>query len=1023
MPLASPRPRPVSRPTVRPLSSSGGGAPSFTPLSFGFSASRDEGTVGDYYVDGTSGSDANPGTLAQPKATITGALAISGIGGKHIKVRAGTYRETVTLSSKGGSLGARTTISRYGNEAVIITAAEPITGWTQCGAGDATVLGSTLGVSNSPVYKKAITSSDVAGGDARAAHLYENGTRLLPAIDWLPNPLYPQFSAVTSQWHTSSATITSGGLITGYQLASVTSKYTTAQITNADVLFHYYPNLGGRTKVASFSGGTIGLTDTTRTYESNANKDRFALINILPAMKKGQWGFTDDGGGNFTLYVYPNSAANMTAGIEISKRETCIDCGTSTSHLEVRGLIIQRASSANATSTGGGYAFMAGGDTKRENIVIDNCYLRDTYRLNWDYAPIWMGNIDDWQVRRTTVENAFGQFGVFMSGQAWDVGAGMADGGRMDLCKIVNCENSPIRHFGQTNKIVSRTIARGCGVSSHANKGTDYLSCHKVLYWGVDFRGCSGYHTWQEASSVAMAFCDIPVNYISADGRAIVDQNYNSTAGMYSPATEQGINGDSFVLNCLTEPFKDAPAQPISITLGKLNDTAVLYTVKNNILNGATFSTAAAGTGSVKTDRLNNWKTNLLTSGSTYDASDQTATIGAVYTDYASGNVSIKSNSPSRSATTTSIAADIATLAGWFPDFDGFGKDMSGTAFNSASPPMGPYVDPANAPAVDPMWVEKPTDSGTPTVGVSLSSTGGYLVAFPWVATTYQWQRSTDLYAADDGWTDISGQTSASYTAVTGDIGYYLRRKNTAGTAVCYTLFQTAVAAAFPLADPVVLTTKQRAQTGSPYTLNVANGGETATFTVSNKPILVRVAFRINATDPIPAVTVGTPGRGSGGTTVTYLADDSRTSVGEYWFYLGSPGSGSVTVQAIGSGGNIYSHRIDVIELGGATGANAGSTTGTSSNSVSHSVATGSANTIVLHGTARVGGDTAGNSMTTTGATTLTAASGNSGGSDLYSDILVDLAWEQVASSSTATATTSWTNSASACRRSVVITS
>ena len=38
--------------------------------------------------------------------------------------------------------------------------------------------------------------------------------------------------------------------------------------------------------------------------------------------------------------------------------------------------------------------------------------------------------------------------------------------------------------------------------------------------------------------------------------------------------------------------------------------------------------------------------------------------------------------------------------------------------------------------------------------------------------TTWQWSRSMD---GAEGWEDIAGATSASYTPKTGDVGYYLR--------------------------------------------------------------------------------------------------------------------------------------------------------------------------------------------------------------------------------------------------------
>jgi len=281
----------------------------------GYQPSTDNGTTGDLFVDQATGSDANPGTLGSPKLTISGAMSIA-TAGQVIRVKAGTYRETVSFAGKGGSVGDRTTVARYGTDVVKVTAANALTGWTQCGAGDATVLGAVLGVVSSPVYKKTIAKSTIASSNPRAAFPFENGVKLNACMARSPNPLYPESEGVTEEWLTATTTVTSGGLITGYRLSSLTSLYTTAQIQNADVVFYGVPNLNYRTKVSSFGAGTdavantINLTDDTRTYAATANKDKFALINILPALKAGEWGFTDDDATNCTIYIYPTNPAS-----------------------------------------------------------------------------------------------------------------------------------------------------------------------------------------------------------------------------------------------------------------------------------------------------------------------------------------------------------------------------------------------------------------------------------------------------------------------------------------------------------------------------------------------------------------------------------------------------------------------------------------------------------------------------------------------------------------------------------------
>jgi hypothetical protein len=978
-----------------------GGAPPAAGVISGFLADRDEGTTGDFFVDPVAGSNANPGTLAQPKASIAGVLAlgVGVVGGKHIKLRAGVYREQVNLEGFGGSSGARTTMSRYGTEEAIISAAEVMTGWTQCGAGDAPQLGAVLGVVSSPVWKKTVSSSVFAGGDPRAAYFFEAGARMLPCIDWRPNPLYPDQTSVTDQWWTADSTVTSGGLITGYIDASVTSKYTQAQIEAADVLFHYKENVNGRTKVAGFNSGTgvVSITDTTQDYETNPYKDRWALINILPNLKKGQWGYIDHGDGTCTVYVRPRNAANLTTGIEYSARESCFDLGGATSYLEIRGLVLERASSAASSAAAGGYAIVGGGVTKRQNIVIRNNLIRHTYRARRDYAAIWLGNVDDWIVAQNTVIDAVGQFGIFVQGGDWQNAGGMAKRGRLDRNKVIRAENSPFRCYGQELMIGSRNVARACGNSAHANKFNVYSDGHRCLWYANDLRSCSGYATHQRASSQCLLFNDIPVTYGGADGRAIVDQNSSSNATAVdpgtglpdydlrkqSPATEQGIDGTSYILNNMTAPFKDALAFTNALTLGNaVENAAVKYTVKNNIVHGAaTVDLASLTTGG--------WKNNLMTSGAVLDASDTTALHTAVYVDAATGNVSIRVDSPSRTAATASIAAELAILAGWFPDFDGFGFDLAGDSYSASAPPMGPYVNPDHAAEFDAVWIEAPAPSGTPLVGGSLTSSGGYYAVSPWATPTYQWQTSADIDAADDDWTDVAGATSASWTPTAGLIGRYARRRNRVGTSDSYTLFETAIASSYPLADPVVLTSGVSAWTGGYTTKQI----ETASFTASGKPLLIYVAQRnASSADTTLTVTVGTAGRAFGtGTAATFKQRSRRTSV-EQQAWLVTPGSGTVTVQvesSLQSGGVAFA----VLEVDGAT--NTGATNATGGTSVSShtcTVTTTAADSNAFESIAFLDGT---KTVTWAGATELFNLSS---GSNTSSDVRFSCAWEQAPS-------------------------
>ncbi len=229
-------------------SGGGGGGSSLT---YGFLASRDEGTTGDWYVDASvssSGAGTSPATAFK---TIAEAISALSADNQTIRVRnnggSGKYRESVTAPRP-------VKIKGYATEKPIITAANTITGFVQCTGADAAVLGS---LSPSAIWKKSgIAKSVFAGSEVRAAHPYQDGVRLTPAIAWLPNPQYPDNQDATQQYLTSVSTLTytfdPGGpneeiRIEGYEFPSELHSYTQAQVETADILFHCKENINART--------------------------------------------------------------------------------------------------------------------------------------------------------------------------------------------------------------------------------------------------------------------------------------------------------------------------------------------------------------------------------------------------------------------------------------------------------------------------------------------------------------------------------------------------------------------------------------------------------------------------------------------------------------------------------------------------------------------------------------------------------------------------------------------------------
>src|SRR5689334_8107505 len=81
-----------------------------------------------YYV-ATGGSNTNPGSLGLPFRTIQKAASVARAGDV-VYVRAGTYRETIT-PARSGTASAPITFQPYRNEAVTVSGADVVSGWSK----------------------------------------------------------------------------------------------------------------------------------------------------------------------------------------------------------------------------------------------------------------------------------------------------------------------------------------------------------------------------------------------------------------------------------------------------------------------------------------------------------------------------------------------------------------------------------------------------------------------------------------------------------------------------------------------------------------------------------------------------------------------------------------------------------------------------------------------------------------------------------------------------------------------------
>ena len=975
----------------------------------GFQAAQDEGTSFDLYVDNVNGNDGNSGTsVGAAKATIGGAIAVHSanqtIGIRNVD---GTvYNEALAVPSN-------ITLSGYAAEKPVLSGSQLFTGAVACVAGDETVVGPNW----ASMYKiTGVAKTNFVDDDPFNAHLIEDGTQMMIAMGRLPNPRFRNIESFNLDWLWADEVVTDGGtpeLILGHKLPSFTDNYTKAQIENCDVRFHRAPNGATRTPVASFDEATktIFLTDQTREYETNQYRNRFALVNLVPAIQVGQWAFVDQGT-TADIYFWPRVPANVNTKITYSNLDTLIS-GRDSENVVIRSMIIRDTAATQPVGFDVPIRFDRGLSNPRIGpFTIDNCWIKNSYSKGDGYGAIYARNHDNYLIRQTTIEDIRNAFGLFLSGgRRGDVSL-QTEGGKMERSIVLRADKSPIRIYANKDNIVDTCWFLDSGLAAHANKGNHYWGGIKSLWIRCIWHGCSGYWTWQHTDRQDLVLCWVPTNF--SDARAIVDQN---NVAYLSDATFNNTNGDTYILNNESPATQNAvdAASFNAMILGEAVETNVLFSAQNNIIHGDTGTLA---------DKLitNGWKNNTYTGGTTRDPSDVSTPHANVYEDVSVGNFGVKATSPTRSAAGNSLASlpgtdGAITLTARWPGVD-FTKDAAGDPWDLANPGVGCAGNPDNLPALPPSWIERPVITGTPTVGTELSVSAGICMQIKnYQAPTHQWCRVSDPYSDSSLWTEIAGATGSTYTAQGADVGFYLGVKSAVGVAETQVVMNSQVQSSFPISMGNVLVSTPHIDDQN---IPINTWWESATFVSDGTPLLVMFVCRTDTSTVVPTweVTVGAQGRANGTGEAVTMDAAAYCQRGNSMMHFGAiiaPTAGTVTIQWRSTDQIIDSIAPYVYPVTGMTafGVKGSRIGGSNRTSLAPDVDTGTANSLVVHAVVRQALTTAPTGVTSN-VGTMKLQNGYSGQLQNAGSALADFAVQEAAGVGNYAATLSWTTARSA---------
>lgn len=638
---------------------------------WGYTPGVDYGTVGAMFVDAVSGDDANNGlTVGAAKKTIGAAMTAmpNNTGGK-IKIKAGTYKETVAMKS--GASGNRLVLEPYGTDAPIISCAEPMaTGWVSCVVGDATLVGANWA---SMIKKTGVPVNTFPQNDPISANLFAGDIRLNLARKF-------KYGQNVTAWTRSLDFLTAdsvtmvGGEITAYQHAALLAAFTPFQLNKSIMVVQEAPNIVNIRR-PTISGADI-VPHASVTRDSNTGvgwHNNFGMINLIAAMEQGGWGVDWDGtASTCDLYVWL-PAGKTAADIRYSARTNAIIGNVN--HYELNGLICENFSgqqnnfwgtSGATLARGFGSALSADSTTVgKQNIKVNNCWFRNGWSHCDHVGGVSIYNGTDVVIRKTFFDDLQSTEGCTIVQSANVL---------VEWCKYDKVFREDFWPRG-TNKVVyAHNLHTGSMLGHSHNNGVAFYALNEGLEWGNIWKNATFFGTWQDANNIQ--FCFNVFDWIGSYN-AIKDQS-GSVAGL------PGTIGGMMLHNTLV--FSAYRIWPVSQSILVQEGAAHPFKIKGNIYYGCTY------TGTTMTSNDHNINTrnsaNLPAgTGNQYEAIDTT------FRDRANRDYSIGAGSVIRTTPSSSIAAEIAALAGAYPFFTDF-TDAFGQTINQAAPTIGAMMNP-----------------------------------------------------------------------------------------------------------------------------------------------------------------------------------------------------------------------------------------------------------------------------------------------------------------------------------------
>lgn len=643
------------------------------------------------YVD-ASATGANDGSSLADAHTTIGAAVTASDPGDVIVVEGGNYPEYINLSfgTVYGTSADPLRICRRGTSQVVIDGGDLATGITTASSGDA---------ENNPNFaslKKFTVSSPTI--DPSGWALRQGDDFLTPVITGNYADTAEMFFIGDDRKYYTAAntgdlTDSQSGFDISFESATIFGGYASGELDSASIVYMYAPGNNVETLPLTFDAATDTATITTAVSGRSYNGG-FAIVNSVKDISAaGQWGYTDDGAGSYTIYFWPVDAdltnvrySERTRGLQTENHDHItlygIDILGQGGTLQNQGLCLYTYDNDNADSV------------VSDGFRVIECRFGHVGNRDGWGRPLNVAGWKDSEVRNCTVEYSWNSGGI-----------------ATNYCDRLDASYNRIDHIGRNGWGWSNSFECICSYNSftkiesiHGNGMSCYLECNYMLFWGNYFD--TGYgigFTRQESANLYIGF---NVAIVSETlGRGIED---NGTQVGERPISTFLTGGVVNVFNNTVAPWRTSPDPVVSSTNGMNFGTTTgnTHNARNNVTAGgigridadgvyATYDQDAVTYEALKGSVTGNYNMayGSATAGTAYFVTDSNTfddDIVDYFVDYTVGDLRpkvgglIAGNGLDNSAYLPSGA--------WVTGFD-FEKDADGVSFDWAvNPPIGAYV-------------------------------------------------------------------------------------------------------------------------------------------------------------------------------------------------------------------------------------------------------------------------------------------------------------------------------------------